>query len=292
MDLRRLRYFVAVAETRHFGRAADRLFVAQPALSQQIKALETELGVVLFARSTRRVELTPAGVRLLERAQEILQLADSAVDEVRRVHAGEEGLIRLGFIGSATYELMPALSRSLQADLPMVQVELKGELLSPEVAAALAERRIDIGILRPFDAPDGIEVRSLRSEPLVVAVPAGHPVAAAGDVALAALASEPFVTYVRTGSFMAGAVEAACAAAGFEPQIRAEVRETAALVSFVAAGIGLALVPASVQSVRIPGVVFLPLNDLHPTVDLVVGWRTDGPQGVIAQTLDRLRALV
>lgn len=292
MDLRRLRYFVAVAQTRHFGRAAERLFVAQPALSQQIKALETELGVLLFTRSTRRVELTPAGVRLLQRAQEILQLADSTAEEVRRVHAGEEGLIRLGFIGSATYELMPALSRSLQAELPMLQVELKGELLSPEVAAALAERRIDIGVLRPFDAPDGVQVRTLRSEPLVVAVPAGHPAAAAGDVALAALAAEPFVNYVRTGSAMAAVVAASCAAAGFEPQVRAEVRETAALVSFVAAGIGVALVPTSVQSVRIPGVVFLPLNDLHPSVDLVVGWRTDGPQGVIAQTLDRLRALV
>jgi DNA-binding transcriptional LysR family regulator len=292
MDLRRLRYFVAVAQTRHFGRAAERLFVAQPALSQQIKALETELAVVLFTRSTRRVELTPAGVRLLERAQEILHLADSAVVEVRRVHAGEEGLIRLGFIGSATYELMPALSRSLQADLPMLQVELKGELLSPEVAVALVERRIDIGVLRPFDAPDGVQVRTLRSEPLVVAVPAGHPGAGAGDVALAALAAEPFVGYVRAGSAMANVVATACAAAGFEPQIRAEVRETAALVSFVAAGIGVALVPASVQSVRIPGVVFLPLSDLHPTVDLVVAWRTDGPQGVIAQTLDRLHALV
>ena len=292
MDPRRLRYFVEVAEQRHFGRAAERLFIAQPALSQQIKALEAELGVVLFMRSTRRVELTPAGTRLHQRAGEILHLMDAAVEEVRRVFAGEEGVIRLGFIGSATYELMPALSRSLQADLPLLQVELKGELLSPEVQAALLDRRIDLGVLRPFDVPDGIQVRTLRSEPLVAAVPVDHPAAASAAVALATLASEPFVNYPRNGSAMADAVAAACASAGFEPRVRMEVRETATLVSFVAAGIGVALVPDSVQSVRIPGVVYLPLQDTHPCIDLVVAWRTDGPEGVISQALERLHALV
>ena len=292
MDLRRLRYFMAVAEERHFGRAAERLFIAQPALSQQIKALEAELGVLLFTRSTRRVELTPAGARLHRRAGEILRLVDAAIEEVRRIHAGEEGVIRLGFIGSATYELMPALSRSLQADLPNLQVELTGELLSPDVEAALVERRLDLGVLRPFEVPDGVQMRTLRSEPLVAAVPVDHPAAAAEEVALAALAAEPFVNYVRKGSAMADAVAAACASAGFEPRVRMEVRETATLVSFVAAGIGVALVPAGVQSVRIPGVVYLPLSDTHPSVDLVVGWRTDGPEGVIAQTLARLHTLV
>lgn len=292
MDLRRLRYFVAVAEERHFGRAAERLFIAQPALSQQIKALEAELGVVLFSRSTRRVELTPAGARLHQRAGEILNLMDSAIDETRRVHAGEAGVIRLGFIGSATYGLMPALSRSLQAELPLLQVELKGEMLSPEVEKALAEGRLDLGVLRPFDPPDGIQVRTLRSEPLVAAVPVDHPAAALDAVTLASLASERFVNYPRQGSTMADAVASACAEAGFEPLVRMEVRETAALVSFVAAGLGVALVPASVQSVRIPGVVYLPLSDVHPSIDLVAAWRSEGPEGAIAQALRRLRALV
>ena len=292
MDLRRLRYFEAVAQQRHFGRAAEQLFIAQPALSQHIKALEAELGVPLFTRSTRRVELTPAGERLYQRVREILPLLDAAVAEVRRVHSGEEGVIRLGFIGSATYELMPALSRSLQADLPKLRVELTGELLSPDVEAALRERRIDLGVLRPFDPPDGIEVRTLRSELLVAALPIDHPAADSDSVTLAELASEPFVNYVRGGSAMAGAVASACASAGFQPQVRLEVRETASLVSFVAAGIGVALVPAGVQSVRIPGVVYLQLTDVHPSIDLVVAWRSDGPAGVIAQTLRRLQALV
>lgn len=145
--------------------------------------------------------------------------------------------------------------------------------------AALLERRLDLGVLRPFDVPDGIQVRTLRAEPLVAAVPVDHPAAAEGTVALAALASEPFVNYVRKGSAIADAVTVACVAAGFEPQVRMEVRETATLVSFVAAGIGVALVPQSVQSVRIPGVVYLPLWDTHPSIDLVVAWRIDGPEG-------------
>lgn len=292
MDLRRLRYFVAVAQERHFGRAAERLFIAQPALSQQIKALEAELRVVLFTRSTRRVELTPAGERLFVRAGEILSLVDAAVDETRRVHAGEEGSIRLGFIGSATYELMPALSRALQADLPLLQVDLKGELLSPDVVAALAAGRLDLGVLRPFAAPEGVQQLTLRSEPLLVALPAGHPAAGGEPVALEALASEPFINYPRVGSATADVVVAACAAAGFEPQVRLEVRETAALVSFVAAGLGVALVPAGVRNVRLKGVVYRPVAGAAPTIDLVAGWRGDGPEGAIRQALSRLRALV
>jgi DNA-binding transcriptional LysR family regulator len=248
--------------------------------------------VVLFNRSTRRVELTAAGERFEVRVGEILQLTDAAIDEVRRVDSGQEGTIRMGFIGSATYELMPALSRSLQADLPLLNVELKGELLSPQVEAALIERRLDLGVLRPFAAPDGIVMRTLRSEPLVAAVPVDHPAAALTMVGLAELSAESFVNYARGASATADAVVAACRAAGFEPRVRMEVSETATLVSFIAAGVGVALVPAGVQSVRIPGVVYLPLRDRHPRIDLVAAWRSDGPTGVVEQALARLRALV
>lgn len=292
MDLRRLRYFVVVAEQRHFGRAAERLFIAQPALSQQIKALEAELGVVLFTRSTRRVDLTPAGARLQQRAEEILRLVDATVEEVRRVHAGEEGTIRLGFIGSATYELMPQLSRALLADLPKLQVELKGEMLSPEVEHAVVQRSVDLGVLRPFPAQEGIATRRLRSDALVVAVPTDHPAAAAEAVPLADLASESFVNFPRSSSAMGDLVFEACATAGFEPRIETEVRETATLVSFVAAGLGVALVPASVRSVRIPGVVYLPLAGTQHSVDLVAAWRSDSSVATTAQALSRLVALV
>ncbi len=292
MDLRRLRYFVAVAQERHFGRAAERLFLAQPALSQQVKALETELGVLLFTRSTRRVDLTPAGARFYDRALEILGAVDSAVDEVRRVHAGEEGRVRLGFIGSATYELMPTLSRTLQAQLPRLGVELKGELLSPEVLNALRENRLDLGVMRPFPRVAGVQSRVLRSEPLVLAVGIDHRLAERDVVALAELVEDPFVSYPHTHSAMADAVRAACAKAGFEPIVRTEVAETATLVSFVAAGLGVALVPDSVERVRIPGVVYVPLAAPRPAIDLVVGWREAAPPGVVEQVLSRLEALV
>lgn len=288
MNLRRLSYFVAVAEERHFGRAADRLFVAQPALSQQVKTLEAELGVELLDRSTRRVDLTPAGERLLVRAREILSAVEGATDEVRRVHRGEEGLLRLGFIGSATYELMPRLARALRADLPHLQVELRGELLSPDLLALLRDGRLDLGFLRPFAPVAGLLAQPLRSERLVAAVPADHPAAGASGVALATLASEDFVAYPRQGSAMGEALAAACLAAGFEPVVRAEVRETSALVSFVAAGLGVALVPEGVRHVRIPGVAYVPLSDVAQTVGLVAAWRADAPAAAVRHALERV----
>lgn len=292
MDLRRLRYFVAVAEERHFGRAAERLFIAQPALSQQIRALEAELGVLLFTRSTRRVDLTPAGARLYPRVAALLVDADAAFDEARRIHEGAEGIVRLGFIGSATYSLMPALSRALRADAPGLRVDLRGEMLSPEVAEALASDRIDVGVLRPFTPSAGVEVRTLRTEPLVVALPEGHRLAGGEAVALASLAGDSWVGYPDDTSATADAVGAATQAAGITPGEVTEVRETATLVSFVAAGLGVALVPEGVRDVHLPGVVYLPLSDEPaPSIDLVVAWRADAPARVVERVLERLSAL-
>lgn len=292
MDVRRLRYFVAVAEERHFGRAAERLYVAQPALSQQIKTLESELGVTLLIRSTRRVELTPAGARLLERGRQILAELAGVEAEVRRVAAGEEGLVQMGFIGSATYELMPRLSRTLLAELPALQVELTGEMLSPEILRQLVVRRLDVGLVRRFEPVDGVEFRHLRSDRLVAAVPTEHPAADEPGLTLRRLREEPFVTYPRDVSAVGTAVIEACAAVGFEQLVRAEVRETSALVSFVAAGLGVAVVPESVQHVRIPGVRYLPLTDVNTTIDLLVAWRSQAPQGVVQQVLERLDSLI
>ncbi|MHA6511213.1 LysR substrate-binding domain-containing protein [Tessaracoccus sp. Z1128] len=293
MDLRRLKYFVVLAEERHYGRAAARLFLAQPALSQQIKSLESELGVQLFNRSTRRVDLTPAGERLFARATEILSVIDVTVDEVRRVHAGEEGTVRLAFIGSSTYELMPTLARALATELPNLRLELQGDLLSPEVERSLVEGRSDIGVLRPFPRTDGVGSKVLRREPLVVAVPVNHRLAGEEPVQLASLAGEAFVGYPRKASATGDAVLAACLAAGFEPEMRSVVRETSTLVAFVAAGLGVALVPEGVRNVQIPGVVYLPLADEPgPTLDLVAAWREAAPSGVVQQVLTRLEALV
>ena len=285
LDLRKLRAFVYVAEERHFGRAAERLFVAQPALSQTIKALEAQIGVQLLDRSTRRVDLTPAGARLLERAHGILDAIDDAVAEARRIDAGEQGSLRLGFIGSASFGLMPALARAVGDALPLLQLDLTGDLLSPEVAARLSDGSLDVGVLRPFDLAPGVNSRVLRSEPLVAALPTGHP-AASAPVVLGDLADEPFISYQARASAMASALVAACCAAGFTPTIRTEVRETATLVAFVASGQGVALVPQGVAHLQIPGVEYVPLAD-EVTIDLIAAWRTDAP-ATIERVVDRL----
>ena len=215
MELRHLRYFVAVAEECHFGRAAERLHMAQPPLSQQIKQLEDELGVQLLTRSTRRVELTPAGERYLERARSILAAIDAAGEEARLIRDGRMGRVAIGFTGSATYELLPRLSRTLRTELPELELDLRGELLTPSQVAGLVDGTLDVGFLRPpVQAPE-VEVHPLRSEPLVAVLPESHALAAGKDVVLADLAEEPFITYpARHRSVVHDAVLDACQAAG------------------------------------------------------------------------------
>lgn len=288
MDLRRLRSFVAVAEERDIARAADRVRLTEPALTGHLRSLESDLGVPLFSDASPVVALTPAGARLFGRATEILSAVDSATDEVRRVHAGEEVRFRLGFVGSATYSLMPGLARGMQSDQPELRLELTGELLSADVAAGLAAGRLDLGVLRPVRLAEGLLSRTLRSEPLVAALPVGHPAASGESVALAALASDPFVCHPRKPSATADAVALACAAAGFEPDVRTTVRKTATLVSLVASGVGVALVPESLRALRVPGIVYLPLSDASPRVDLLAAWRASAPPSLVANTLRRL----
>ena len=149
MELRRIQYFVAVAEEAHFGRAAQRLQMAQPPLSQQIRALEAEMGVTLFQRTTRKVELTAAGARFLPRARAILAEVDDAVAEAAQVADGMLGRIAIGFTGSATYDVLPSLVRVLRADLPGIELDIHGEMLTPDQVTALTDGSLDLGLLRP-----------------------------------------------------------------------------------------------------------------------------------------------
>lgn len=275
MELRHLRYVLAVADERHFGRAADRLHIAQPPLSQQIKQLEAELGVRLFERTTRRVELTPAGARFVERARAILAAADRAADEAQRIAAGHEGTLSVGFTGSASYRLMPQLARAVRRALPGIELRLHGEQLTPRQVASLTDGTIDLGFLRPPVNEPALVTESLASEPLVAAVPDTHPLAGMRAVSLTDLASEPFVGYPsRGGSVVHDEMVRACASAGFTPRFVVEVTETASLVSFVAAGIGVALVPASVSDLALTGVRYLPI-DAPPRVELAAAYRAD-----------------
>ncbi|MFG1814270.1 LysR family transcriptional regulator [Kribbella sp. NPDC049174] len=292
MELRHLRYFVAVAEERHFGRAAARLHMAQPPLSQQIRQLEDELGLRLLRRTTRRVELTAAGEAYLVRAREILSAVSSAAGEAQRVAAGSQGRLVIGCVGSATYSLLPPLVRKLHEDLPGVDVAVQGEMLAPAQVAALHAGQIDLALLRRPVDESGLRVQALRAERLIVAVPDGHRLAARKRLRLADLAAEDFVMHAGAGrSVLQETVLALCRETGFEPRIRHEVTETSTLVTFVAAGLGVALVPASVAELRVPGAAYRPLTG-KTEVELAVATRADDEAPQLLRALDVLSALV
>jgi DNA-binding transcriptional LysR family regulator len=292
VELRHLRYFVAVAEERHFGRAAARLHMAQPPLSQQIRQLEGELSLQLLRRTTRRVELTPAGEAYLVRARQILAAVSSATGEAQRVAAGLQGRLVIGCVGSATYSLLPQLVRTLREELPDVELAVQGEMLAPDQAQALVDGRIDLGLLRPPVDEESLRVRVLRSDRLIVAVPDGHRLAGRRRVRLKDLAGEDFVIHAGGGrSVMHDTVVARCRAAGFEPRIRHEVAETSTLVTFVAAGLGIAVVPAPVAELMVPGVAYRPLSG-QAAVDLAAATRTDDEAPHLHRALAVVSALV
>ena len=171
MELRHLRYFVAVAEERHFGRAAARLHIAQPPLSQQIRRFEAELGEPLLYRTTRSVELSPAGEVLLARGREILAAVDAALDDARRAARGEYGRLAIGFTGSTTYALLPSLAAALREELPGVMLDLRGELLTPAQVTQLLDKTLDLGFLRPPVHVRDLRTEVVHSEPLVAVLP-------------------------------------------------------------------------------------------------------------------------
>jgi DNA-binding transcriptional LysR family regulator len=291
VELRHLRYFRAVAEELHFGRAADRLHIAQPPLSQQIRQLERELGVALLTRTTRSVELTPAGQAYLARAVAILDAVDDAGAQARRIADGIAGRLAIGCVGSATYSLLPRLVRALGETLPGVEVSVRGEMLAPAQLAALAAGEIDLALLRPPVQQDGVVTEVVRRDRLLVALPADHPLIGGDDLRVEDLRDEDFVAHAGHGrSVMSSVVTAVCAEAGFIPRVRHEVMETSTLVTLVAAGLGVAIVPAPTAALDIAGVRYLPLMPATLGVDLVAAHAAVSDSPLIANVLDVLRA--
>jgi DNA-binding transcriptional LysR family regulator len=290
VELRHLRYFVAVAEERHFGRAAERLHIAQPPLSQQIRRFEDEIGEPLLFRTTRSVQLAPAGEVLLQRGREILAAVDSAVEDARRAARGEYGRLAIGFTGSCTYAMLPMLAARLGSELPGVVLDLQGELLTPAQVARLVDGTLDVGLLRPPVNERALSAEVLGSEPLLAVLPESHRLARSEAIPLELLEGEPFVTYPsHFRSVVHDAVEAACAAHGFKPTAAHEVSETSTLVSFVAAGLGVSLVPASVRNMTIEGAVYRPLVRDTTRVELAVAWRRDDERPLLERALDVIR---
>ncbi|MGW3917345.1 LysR substrate-binding domain-containing protein [Streptomyces sp. NPDC005070] len=273
MELRQIRYFLALAEECHFGRAAARLHVAQPALSQQIKQMEKDLGVSLFTRSTRQVALTEAGHQLVEHARALLAEEERTRRHMNELAAGFTGRVAIGFIGTATYDVLPKVARTVRAQLPKIIMDLRGELLTPDLVDGLLAGTYDLAVLRGTVTHEDIRTTLLRSESLVAVLPSHHPLADRPRISLKDLADETFVIHPsRSRSSMYDMVLAACRRAGFQPPSLMEVGETATLVVFVAAGHGVALVPESVQSLRLSSVAYKPLIETE-TVDLLLASR-------------------
>lgn len=290
MELRHLRYFRAVAEELHFGRAAQRLHIAQPPLSQQIRQLERELGVELLIRSTRHVALTPAGQAFHARAIAILDAVDDAADLARRVADGTTGRLTIGCVGSATYSVLPRLVRALGELLPDVDVRVRGEMLAPAQLAALAAGEIDLALLRPPVIDPGLCTEIIRRDSLLVALPEGHRLSKRKALAIGDLREEGLVAHAGGGrSVMALLLATLCADAGFTPRVRHEVEETSTLVTLVAAGLGAAIVPAPTSALDIAGVVYRPLQPRSLGVELVAAWPASPHDQLVRRVIEALR---
>jgi DNA-binding transcriptional LysR family regulator len=293
MELRHLRYFIAVAEEGHITRAAERLGMQQPPLSQQIRGLERELGVQLFRRKPRGVEMTDAGRALLEDARAILAHIDHALATTRRTARGEQGRIAVGFTSSAPFHpFVPRVIRAFRETFPLIDLTLE-EGGTTELIEDLRHERLDAAFIRtPIADPMGITVNPLLEEAMLVALPSAHPLVA-GDAALTlrALAAETFIVYRRrSGPGLYDAIFAACHAAGFSPLIGQEAPRIVSTLNLVAAGLGIAIVPASLQRMQMDGVFYRRLEGAaQPRAPLLLATRRGDTGAVIRRFLDLVK---
>lgn len=299
MELRHLRYFLAVAEELHFGRGAARLHMAQPPLSQQIRALEEELGAQLFARTSRSVRLTPAGEAYLKDARALLAHVDEAGRLARRIHLGEAGELAVGYMNPVMdAALCQALAR-FRTQRPEVAVRLR-ELPSARQLEELRAGRLDIGFIRLLDGVDGpggpellhgLETRMVAREPYVLALPEGHLLAARQSVPLSQVAAQPLILFPRQDMpQLYDAMLGALRASGVEPRVSQEVSGKHAALALVAAGFGVSLTPASARDWLRRGVVLRAVGPGLPVVRMAAAWPKDSANAA-ALALAQLAAL-
>lgn len=273
MELRQLRYFLAVAEELHFGKAAERVYIAQSPLSRQIKQLEDELGVQLFRRTKRSVELTDAGRALIPEAEGILNATRRAKETAVGAQQGRIGRLTIGFTQSAMYTPLPRILRQYNSIAPRVELHFREHVLTPEQVLGLTTARMDLGFLRPPVANPDIELLPVMQEKLVLAVPEGSALARKPVLALRDVANENFVTFSKSiDSSLSAAVLGLCHTTGFQPRITQEAKEVATIVMLVASGLGVALVPASAEAIRQDGVALRPIEGETPTLTVALAW--------------------
>lgn len=268
MELRQLHYFLAVAEELNFSRAAERLLITQPPLSLQIQNLEKEMDVQLFQRNNRQVELTEAGKLFYEEVKKITNHLSRAIQDAQRTHHGEIGTLRVGFVGSATYDLLPEVLRKYRHQHPKVEVQLF-EMSTPNQIAALHAEEIDVGVLRPPINERALKTEIVANTPCVLAVPKGHPLLKKAEIVLSDLRPYPFVMLSReTWAGLYDEIIEVC-----HPTIQQEAYEFQTVIGLVAGGLGIAIVPQSARQLHRKDVDYIELNDQLPIVSMGVAWR-------------------
>jgi DNA-binding transcriptional LysR family regulator len=287
VELRHLKYFVAVAEELHFTRAAERLHIAQPPLSQQIRQLEAEFGTELLRRNRRRVELTDAGRAALEQARKTLRQAEQVVIAARRAARGELGQLRVGFSSSAPYTTLPAILRTFRARFPDVTLALH-ERSTEEQISLLAADAIDIGFVRlPIEnAPGSLILKTVLREPLVLAIPREHRFGRMRSVPLMALAKEAFLMMPRHAApGLYDDIHALCRRVGFTPRVAQEAVQMQTIISLVSAGLGVAIVPASIRNLQREHVVYRPLTSVRVRTAMAVAYDRNNSLAVLKSFL-------
>jgi DNA-binding transcriptional LysR family regulator len=290
MELHALRSFIAVAETLHFSRAAERLHIAQPPLSQQIQRLERELGVQLFERTKRSVHLTAAGEVFLQEAYRTLAQVEQSIHAAQQADRGEVGRLAIGFVGSSAYGVLPAMIQAFRERFPQIELILR-EWTTVEQVQALHREEIQVGFVRPPILDATLHYLTVQQERFLVALPMKHPLATTSPVSLSALADDLFIFVPsKLAPGLCHQMMDMCLQAGFQPRIAQEAIQFHVIISLVAAGLGIALVPACIRTFQRPDVVYLPLQGITTQAEIQVVWQRADRSTVVHNFLDVVKA--
>jgi DNA-binding transcriptional LysR family regulator len=292
MELRHLRYFIAVAEELHFSKAAERLHIAQPPLSQQIQQLEAELGVELFQRKTKRqVQLTEAGQVFLQEAYQLFAQLSKAIDLTQRTGRGEKGQLRVGFTTLVTYDLLPVILRRFREQFLEVELVLQ-ELTTTQQEQALFNHRIHVGFAHPPLEDNTFNQECIQQEGLIVALLETHFLARQENISVRSLLNENFIMFPRhLGPGLYDQILSLCRQGNFSPKVTQEAIQMQTIIGLVSAGMGIAIVPSSLQNLQRAGVVYRVLEEKTPLVETAVMWRQEDMTPVLREFLQIVRSI-